>query len=663
MTIATADCGPDRYGITLIEPVKNSFSIRHFWARTPQTTIPEAADPDWKGVSLGIAFDFDRTLWISEGDSGKVRRLDVRTGAHDRIVDLNRGDWKNSFTGDLALDPTRHLLYVLDTINRRLAVIDTKKGQMVGSSVPIRHAPASIVLSPDRSRAYITSADSPGAAVIDLRNAAEPVFQKWLGPERVSLAPRKTDSAPGVLTVGDRIYISNPEEDSIGVFSAGDGSPDNLNHSPMEIPLRIPGLETLRGIRPGGMAFDPLTKWLLVTEAGLNAVGVIDTEKNVLAGHIPVGWMPNRVAIAGDRAYVTNSQGRGTGPNLRRPLLEFGEPPFLHRGSVSTFILPAPGDLAKQTRIVYAANGMLPEPRRAQPTLTQPTLPPAAIEHVVLIVKGAASFDEVLGDEREANNPLNRRVQAVPQLARFGMHGLADGRRQLLSVKDVAITPNEHALAHRWAFADNFYAEPEWFPEGSRDGPVWKHLEQHGVAALRFEEDDPGISDQTRADRVIAALAGAGSLPPFLFVRLPGNSAATEGQDPARYPYAVSHVADNDLATGRILQFLSRTPGWRKTVVFVTEATAEGSLDHIDAHRTVLLAAGPWVRHNYVSHTNSDFAGLWKTIFALLHVPPLHLRDAAARELNDFFTAEPDDSPFDAVPADKRVFDPELPHP
>ena len=65
----------------------------------------------------------------------------------------------------------------------------------------------------------------------------------------------------------------------------------------------------------------------LVAESGINAVGVVDTEKNELIGHIPAGWMPTRVAISGDRVYVANARGRGTGPNLRRILMELANFP------------------------------------------------------------------------------------------------------------------------------------------------------------------------------------------------------------------------------------------------------------------------------------------------------------------------------------------------
>ena len=87
-------------------------------------------------------------------------------------------------------------------------------------------------------------------------------------------------------------------------------------------------------------------------------------------------------------------------------------------------------------------------------------------------------------------------------------------------------------------------------------------------------------------------------------------------------------MADNDYALGRIVEYLSQTPWWREMAIFVTEDDAQGGRDHIDAHRTVLMGLGPYFKRNYVSHVNTSFPGMLKTIFRLLGLPPLNLFDA-----------------------------------
>jgi hypothetical protein len=167
------------------------------------------------------------------------------------------------------------------------------------------------------------------------------------------------------------------------------------------------------------------------------------------------------------------------------------------------------------------------------------------------------------------------------------------------------------------------------------------------------------VPDLVRADRFIAdiearyALPGQ-PLPQFLFLYLPGDNLMPADQ--ARgFPYPASYVAENDLALGRIMEYLSHSPWWPDMTVFVTEAGTEAGLDHIDSHRTLLLAAGPYVKRDYVSHTNSNFPGLLRTVFSLLHIGPLNLHDATAAELSDIFTPSPSATTYTATRPDERI--------
>ena len=621
-TIATADTGPERFGITVIEPpVKGVWRERHIWARTPGSKAPENADPGWLGVASGVAFDDSgKSVWVAEGDSGRIREIDENSGSTRKTVNLNGPGWQASISGELTADSARHLLYAVDRANSRIAVIGLKSGR-VEASVRVEHEPFSMALSSDGAQGYITTADS--VCMVDLRDAAKPGV-----PECVP-----ADSPRSIVATADRIFVSSEQSDSVLVISA------QPFRAVTQIPLRIPSLEQVRGIHPAGMAFDPVTKWLLVAESGINAVGIIDTEKNTLIGHLPVGWMPTRVALVGDRVYVTNALGRGTGPNLRRPLLELGEVPTLSHGSVSTFIMPDSSELTQHTGTVFSNNGFVP-------WMADPPKPPAAIRHVVLIVKGGRTFDEVLGDIASAGNS---RVLSFARLARFGMHGIAIGGKNQFSVQDAPVTPNHHATADKWAFSDDFYADGPFDPES-----LLRHLEASHVTFRVFDDKDLA-SDQKRADRFIAALDEP--LPQFVYIRLRNDQLPDTAPD-AEHRYAASWMEDNDLALGRILDALSHSRWWPETAVFATESAADGGLDHIDSHRSILLAAGPYVKRNYVSHTNANFPGLLRTVFELLHIPSMDLADATAASLTAMFTDQPDLSPFQAIEPDARIFNP-----
>jgi hypothetical protein len=170
------------------------------------------------------------------------------------------------------------------------------------------------------------------------------------------------------------------------------------------------------------------------------------------------------------------------------------------------------------------------------------------------------------------------------------------------------------------------------------------------------------IPDQFRADQFIREMQekyerGGQPLPRFLFIHLPNDHLA-ETRPGDGYPFQASFVADNDYALGRIVEYLSNSPWWKEMAVFITEDDAQGGRDHIDSHRTLLLAAGPYVRRQYVSHVHASFPGLLKTVFRILGVPPLNLYDATASDLADCFTSSPDFTPFHVLPIDKRLFDP-----
>ncbi|MFV7869610.1 alkaline phosphatase family protein, partial [Enterococcus faecium] len=96
-------------------------------------------------------------------------------------------------------------------------------------------------------------------------------------------------------------------------------------------------------------------------------------------------------------------------------------------------------------------------------------------------------------------------------------------------------------------------------------------------------------------------------------------------------------MADNDLAVGRILHFLSRTKYWKNMLVIITEDDPQGGVDHIDAHRSILMMAGPYVKRGYVSHTHANFGSILKTIYNILGVPYVNQYDITASLLQDFF--------------------------
>jgi len=104
-------------------------------------------------------------------------------------------------------------------------------------------------------------------------------------------------------------------------------------------------------------------------------------------------------------------------------------------------------------------------------------------------------------------------------------------------------------------------------------------------------------------------------------IRLPNDH--TAAPRPADgYSYRASFVADNDLALGRIVAFLTKTAIWKDSALFVTEDDAQGGVDHMDAHRSILLVASPWVKPGAVSHQHTSMGSITRTIDELLGLEP-----------------------------------------
>ncbi len=89
------------------------------------------------------------------------------------------------------------------------------------------------------------------------------------------------------------------------------------------------------------------------------------------------------------------------------------------------------------------------------------------------------------------------------------------------------------------------------------------------------------------------ALVAANSVPRFNTLRF-SNDHTSGMRIGAPTPQAA--VADNDLALGRFVEHLSKSPIWKESVVFVVEDDAQNGPDHVDAHRSVALVIGPHVK-------------------------------------------------------------------
>jgi YVTN family beta-propeller protein len=256
------------------------------------------------------------------------------------------------------------------------------------------------------------------------------------------------------------------------------------------------------------------------------------------------------------------------------------------------------------------------------------------------------------------------------------------------------------APGRRYSMGSNGSLMPEDYPEA---GSMWEHLARNNVRFRNYGEgfEFPGVDededmhptggrevvnipmpkvlydntcrefpifnmnipDQYRAhwfmqDVEKLFLRGKQPLPSFVNIAICCDHGAAPRPEKG-YPYLASYMADNDLALGRIVEFLSHTPYWKNMAIFVTEDDSGGEPDHVDAQRSVLLVISPWAKRGYVSHRHTTIVSMHRTLYEILGLPPLNMFDALANDFSDCFTTTPDFRPYRCVPVDPRIFNPE----
>jgi DNA-binding beta-propeller fold protein YncE len=220
--------------------------------------------------------------------------------------------------------------------------------------------------------------------------------------------------------------------------------------------------------------------------------------------------------------------------------------------------------------------------------------------------------------------------------------------------------------------------------DGSSPDPGAENLPLHGLGGLyafdvpapaalagHIDLDYPGwnlrVRDTRRAQefiRDLSPLVAKNALPEFIQIWLPANqgAAASAPSPPAGsalspsaasalspLPPIADAVADGDRALGTIVEYLTHLPQWKDTAIFVMPAAAEGSRDHVHAHRSFALVISPYAKRQYLGARHLSTASVLKTEEELLGLPPLSLGDVLAADLRDFFTTVPDLSPYARV--------------
>lgn len=645
---------------------------------------------------IGLAFSPDgQSLMASGGNTDLVYRYrwagDSAVLADSIKLAPTAGEPRHSgkrYPAQLAFSPDGKRLYVAENLADSLAVIDIASGAVI-QRVPSGRYPYGVVVAPD-GRVF---ASAWGGNEV---TAFTPSVAGLTSAQRIPAG--RHPSAMLLNRDGSRLFVASATTDQIAVLDSKTGK---LLGELRDPPPGGPD----EGTTPNALALSADETRLYVAEADANAVAVFDLKTDgsgTLAGRVPTDWYPASLAVSGSSLIVGNGKGRGTAPNPNGPGPRNAE---VHafvgnneqytlgqlRGSLS--VLDAStfdaATLAQYSRRVAAANGWTggAHPNRFPP-----------IEHVIYVIRENRTYDQVLGDLARADGDTSllyfgRSVtpNAHALAERFGIFDRffvnaevsGDGHNWSTAAYasdyvEKTVQPNYSGRGRVYDYeGTNRGVVPDDDVNEGRSGYLWTLAAKKGITLRNYGEfvvadkeagagkvkgDKPellrttntdypngiGVSEQKRADVWLAELATyveRGSMPALEIVRMPNDHTLGAA---AGKPTPRAMVADNDLALGRMMAALTRTPFWKSTVVFVLEDDAQNGPDHVDSHRSPLLVLSPYSRSG-VYHRFTNTTDVIRTIEGMLGLGSLSHFDYYGRPLNDIWASEPDLRPWDVI--------------
>lgn len=640
---------------------------------------------------LGLVFSEDeKSLYASGGNDNRILKYNILQGRlvlADSISLGKRWPVKISPAG-MAIDNVSRKLYVVTKENNCLYTVDLKTGK--SDSLALGAEAYTCLLSPDRKELYISLWG--GDKILVYHTGLKRIIR------RIAVGDNPNDIC---LTKNGRfLFVANANDNSVSVIDIKKGETvETLNAA------LYPDSRT--GSTTNGVALSKDDKTLYIANADNNCLAVFDVSHPGSCksrGFIPVGWYPTAVKVIGSRVFVANGKGFTSLPNPAYRAFETGKTlayqkgakkqeyiAGLFRGTLSVFSEPTDAQLGKYSSLVYEnspynKNNELTAPGEKGNPIPMKIGDPSPIKHVFYIIKENRTYDQVLGDMPEGNGDSS--------LCIFGEK----------------ITPNLHALAKEFVLLDNFYVDAEVSADGhnwsmggyatdylektwptsyggrggtydgegnraianNKGGFIWNHCARAGVSYRtygEFADDykpnipilkghychyytgwDQKVRDTTRVrqwERDFDSLVAIHALPQLNTLRIINDH--TEGLRKGR-PTPFAHCADNDLAVGMLVDYLSRSPVWKESVVFVLEDDAQDGPDHVDAHRSTAYVAGGFVKRHLVDHTMYSTTSVLHTIELILGIPPMSQYDAAAMPLWRCFSDRADLTPFDAKP-------------
>jgi YVTN family beta-propeller protein len=216
--------------------------------------------------------------------------------------------------------------------------------------------------------------------------------------------------------------------------------------------------------------------------------------------------------------------------------------------------------------------------------------------------------------------------------------------------------PNGSTTEPSWS---EFYTDAKRFEAGQEKTLYYQNTIQSesSIPAIsshlvkNFPPFDLGIPDQFRVDLWLQDFqkdVAGGTVPALSVLWVMDDH--TGGP-----PTAAAEQADNDLAIGRIIDYISHSKVWGSSAIFIEEDDAQNGVDHVDGHRSPGYVVSPYaVQHGPTDHTYYTQVNMTRTIEQILGLPPMNQFDLVASPMRTAFVKgkppEANFAPFDHVP-------------
>jgi len=204
---------------------------------------------------------------------------------------------------------------------------------------------------------------------------------------------------------------------------------------------------------------------------------------------------------------------------------------------------------------------------------------------------------------------------------------------------DTFLQPNGSTSEPSWS---DFYNDAKNFEAGLEKTLYYQNTVQaeSSVPAVsnhlikNFPQFDLGIPDQWRVDLWVQDFnndVAAGTVPALSILWIMDDH--TGGP-----PTPDAEQADNDLAVGRIIDYISHSPVWSTSAIFIEEDDAQNGVDHIDGHRSPGYIVSPYaVQNGPTDHHYYTQVNMTRTIEQILGLPPMNQFDLVASPMKTAF--------------------------